>query len=388
MWCASHVDDEDTIRPIHSSLSKFNEDVADINIKRLEIYFNEESIIDHILTDHIRAPLDNFESETFLSLCTMVVPCRICFAAYVRDSDKHPIHNVFVCSLSCYFDHEIQVPIHHDDPLVSLIINLRTQFATNHKILGLVDKFFNIVCPICGHAASDQTGLLSHFKACVSQVMSLSLRYGIPYDYDGFFSTPLMRMKERQARQETAYIQMAHFVEAIKTTYSRTPATSSTQPHLMGKVRSLEEVEAQFASSSTSTYGHHDQQPAHYSKRSTDPTDQQTAQNFQFFEDDIDFANACDQTPSYSETHVSPAFSSPDACLSPTRPAADNIDSDSDNSVICLDDLPAPRPLPTINDSRIVELMSNAESIVKQELDSPVSSPPKKKTKSRSTEQE
>ena len=213
--------------------------------------------------------------------------------------------------------------------------------------------------------------------------MSLSLRYGIPFDYDGFFSTPLMRMKEQQARQETAYIQMARFVEAIKTTYSRTPAASSTQPHLMGKVRSLEEVEAQFASSSTSTYSHSDQQSAHYNKRSTDPTDQQTAQNFQFFEDDIDFANACDQTQSNS-----PAFSLPDACLSPTRPAADNIDSDSDNSVICLDDLPAPRPLPVINDSRIRGLMSDVDSIVKTESDSPVSSPPKKKTKSRSTELE
>ena len=296
--------------------------------------------------------------------------------------EKHTIHNIFLCSLSCFWDHALQVPIHHDNPLVSLIINLRAQFNNNHRILGLVDKYFQVQCPICGFAASDQTGLLSHFKACVSQAMSLSLRYGIPWDYDAFFVTPFMRKKEQQACQETAYIQMARFVEAIKTTYRRTPSTSSIQPHLEGKVRTLEEVEAQLASSSTSTHSNRDQPTTHSNKRPAIPTDQQTTQNSQFFEDDIDLVNSHDDTFLDSETCISSALSSPNASFSPTRPATDNIDYDSDNSVICLDDLPSQQPLPPISDKRILNLMSHADLIVKTELDSPVSSPAKKKTKS------
>ena len=399
-WCESHVSNEDNIRPVHETLAKFKEEVTDINVHRLQIFFDEETILEHILTDHIRAAPDTLDTETFHSVCCMVFPCRICFSGYIRDSEKHPIHNIFCCSLECYFDHLIQVPIHQDNPLVSLIINLRAQFANDHRILGLVDKYFQIMCPICAFAAQDQTSLLSHFKVCVTQVMALSQRYAIPWDYDAFFLTPFMRKKEQQACQETAYIQMARFVEAIKITYRRTPNTSNILPHLAGKVRSLKDVEAEFASPSTSrhrrstdpTYQQNTQDEGelassstcrhHTSRKSVDQTtDQQGAQNSEFFEDDIDFANEDDQIRSQTPTSsaYSPPSFSPPRITTPTRSSTDNIDYDSDNSVICLDDL---QPLPAITDTRILSLLDSANTIVKTEARSPVSSPPKKKTRS------
>ena len=383
-WCATHVDDEDSIRPVHESLSEFNEIVSDTNIHRLQIYFDEETIIEHILTDHVRTPPDTLVPESFQSLCCMVIPCRVCFSAYIRDNETNSIHNIFCCSLTCFFDHIMEEPIHHDDPLVSLIINLRAQFSKDHRMLGLIDRFFQVMCPICPFTAQNKDELFSHFKGCVTRIMSLSLRYGIPYDYDAFFSTPFMRKKERQARQEAAYTQTAHFVEALKTTYRRTSTTTSNQPtHLLGKVRSLRDVEAEFSFSSTSKQGQQNKTTTtnRSNTMSTYPTDQQEAQNSNFFDDDIDLCNDEHQISSPSLSNFSASRPT-----TPTRSTTNDIDYDSDNSsVICLDD---PPPVPPITDSRILSLLEDANSIVKTEgADSPVSSPPNKKTKSHTNKQ-
>ena len=377
-WCSPFVPEDETSRPIHETLSDFPPEVADTNVQRLKIYFDVDSILQHVLQDHIRTTTDILDCDNILNTCVNLLPCKSCFRGYLNNTQN--IHSIFLCCLNCAFDHQCVVAAHRENPLVSLIITLREHFHQNHKVNSLIDKYFQVECLTCGHLASDMDSLMKHSRLCLAQIMSMSTRYGIPFDYEGFYSSPFMHKKEQQARHEHALSQLHQFVDAVKLTYGRTPTIigpTSDTVQMEGKVRSLLEVEAELTSTfelpEETPTPNFQMTPVTLSSKEIDRSDDNQTDEpnlpTNYFEDDIDLLESHCLT---SSTRIEPCSSS---CAS--------MNNDCDYEHEHLDSISF---APLITDKTFLTLIQETRSFVQSETDSnsdqPVSSPAKKKAKS------
>lgn len=202
--------------------------------------FNE-----HLLFVHLRKDMDGEKVTDLTDTCLMCLPCRLCVQEYMKDKQKCPIQQAFICCLSCYSDHVIHETIHLSSPLTSILISLRNEFANNQRALKLVENLFNIECPCCNFLADTFSSLTDHCRQCFAQIMSQSKMFGVPFDTDIFFLSPYIRQKEQEERQSHCLQQIGRFIKEIKVLHPTNFNLSD------GEIRSIRSLELTYSTKSS-----------------------------------------------------------------------------------------------------------------------------------------
>ena len=322
-WCPVMTPRND--EPVTDSLSSFRPEITEINAFRLHCFYSEKELNTHVIFNHICREVDGDKLNNLVDSCLSVLPCRKCVQLYIRDKQRNPIQQCFVCCLGCYHDHTIDSEAHRSCPLVSLYSELRKNFDTQQCVLALIDKYFRVQCPCCNALFGSYDLLVEHCRRCFCQIMSQSRSYAIPLDTDLFFSTPYLSEKEEIEERTHCIQQMGKLISDLR---SHQPATFNLSD---GQKRSLASLEATFSLPSTNW----DEIPSTSHPPSTKNTLKRTKGNHmknkrqRFYSDDeigledsplLDFESESDNQDNDNDDHLS---------LSPTNTRLNSDDEDT-----------------------------------------------------------